>query len=194
VLLDAYDDELAAAGARIVMRRRAVVDALAPRFASLFGRIHEPRAVGLRYVGHDELASAADRQQVAEALRRGLATRRALDMRRKFTGFGPHTDDVLVELDGRPAREHASQGQTRSLVLALKLAELENLSAALDDPPLLLLDDVASELDEQRRMRLFETIATLAGQTIITVTDPEFLPHLAQRADFAVVAGALCPA
>jgi DNA replication and repair protein RecF len=191
VLLDAYDEELAAAGARIVLRRRAVVAAVAPRFQALFARIHEPRSVGLRYVGHEELAGASDRAQVESALRRGLAARRGLDARRGFTGFGPHTDDLAIDLDGRPAREHASQGQTRSVVLALKLAELENLTARLEDPPLLLLDDVASELDELRRGRLFETIAALPGQSLITVSDRELLPQLPERVDFEVSTGDL---
>lgn len=192
-LLESYDDKLAVAGARIIARRRAVVEALAPRFASLFGLIHEPRQVGLRYQSHDEVQPAPDEPAIAEALHRGLTARHALDARRGFTGFGPHTDDAVIELDGRLARDHASQGQTRSLVLALKLAELENLSQSLDDAPLLVLDDVASELDQVRRQRLFQTIAALPGQTLVTVTDRDLLPDLPERVDFQVVAGRVEP-
>jgi DNA replication and repair protein RecF len=86
---------------------------------------------------------------------------------------------------------HGSQGQLRSLVLSLKLAELANLAATLEQPPLLLLDDVASELDGIRRQKLFETITALPGQTFITVTDRDLIPALPGRVDFEVQEGGL---
>jgi len=87
------------------------------------------------------------------------------------------------------AREHASQGQVRSLVLALKIAELEHLREVLGEAPLLLLDDVASELDEERRRRMFEAMAALSCQSLITVTEREHLPPLAGCVDYEVNGG-----
>jgi DNA replication and repair protein RecF len=78
-------------------------------------------------------------------------------------------------------------------VLALKLAELAHLEARLGEPPLLLLDDVASELDEIRRARLFEAIAGLSGQTLLTVTDRHLWPTLPERRDFEVRGGQVLP-
>jgi DNA replication and repair protein RecF len=193
-LLDTYDEELARFGARVVMRRRALVSALAPRVTSLFDAIHGPLGARIRYKQHEELDDAQGEEQVRGALLSGLGARRERDLRRGFTGFGPHTHDLEMELAGHPAREHGSQGQLRSFVLALKLAELTQLQEATGEAPLLLLDDVASELDEARRAKLFETIARLPGQTLITVTDPGFLPALPERLDFEVRGGRLTPA
>jgi DNA replication and repair protein RecF len=188
-LLDTYDEELARTGARVVRRRRALVAALAPRVAALFAAIHSDLGAQIRYRGHASVDAAGSDEQVVTALLDGLRARRELDQRRGFTGFGPHTDDLELELGGHPARDHGSQGQLRSLVLALKLAELAHLEERQGEAPLLLLDDVASELDQVRRAKLFETIARLPGQTLITVTDRDFLPTLPERRDFEVVAG-----
>jgi DNA replication and repair protein RecF len=192
-LIEAYDEQMARLGARLVIRRRQVVAALNPRVESLFAAIHGPLQASIRYRGHDSLVEAVTEEQVVEALARGLFARRDLDIRRRFSGFGPHTDDVDLDLGGRPARDHASQGQVRSFVLALKLAELAFVEETLGEPPLLLLDDVASELDRERRQKLFETIAGLDGQTLITVTDPALLPPLPNRQDFAVAGGRFSP-
>ncbi len=188
-LLDSYDQQLAVAGARLVVRRRKMALALAPRFRRLFAEIHADLDAELVYQGHASVQGVDAEPELASALLEGLTARRGLDLKRGHTGYGPHTDDLVLGLKGHLAREHGSQGQLRSLVLALKLAEFEILAAALDEPPLLLLDDVASELDGVRRTRLFETIAALPGQTLITVTDPEFLPQLPQRFDVRVNAG-----
>jgi DNA replication and repair protein RecF len=192
-LLDTYDEELARTGARVVRRRRQLVAALAPRVEALFTAIHSDLGARIRYRGHASVDAAATDDEVRAALLEGLRGRRALDQRRGFSGFGPHTDDLELELDGHPAGDHGSQGQLRSLVLALKLAELSHLEECQGEPPLLLLDDVASELDETRRSKLFETISRLPGQTLITVTDRHLLPTLPERRDFEVLAGQLRP-
>src|SRR5204862_6957594 len=105
----------------------------------------------------------------------------------------PHTDDVEILLEGRLAREHASQGQLRSLVLALKLAELRNVEARLGDVPVLLLDDVPSELDPTRRRFLFEMVGGLACQTLISVTEHDVVPALPDRVDARLERGRLFP-
>jgi DNA replication and repair protein RecF len=192
VLLDTYDQALARTGARVVVRRRALVAELAPRFAEHFRALHSTLPVAMRYRSDPEIAAAVDEGAVAERLHAGLGARRAVDERRRATGFGPHLDDLEIELGGAPARAHASQGQLRSLVLALKLAELTHVEARTGDAPVLLLDDVPSELDPIRRRLLFEAIAPLACQTLITVTEREIVPpspHFGDRLDFLVRAG-----
>jgi DNA replication and repair protein RecF len=193
-LLETYDEEASRTGARLVVRRRALVAALAPRVEELFRTIHADLEVSLRYRSHPEVQVAEDPTAISAALLAGLRARHERDRRRGFTGFGPHTDDLELELGGHPAGEHGSQGQLRSLVLALKLAELAHLEARLGEPPLLLLDDVASELDEIRRARLFEAIAGLSGQTLLTVTDRHLWPTLPARRDFEVRGGQVLPA
>ncbi|MDB4980362.1 MAG: replication and repair protein RecF [Myxococcales bacterium] len=191
VLLDAYDEELARTGARVVMRRRALVAELAPRARDLFRALHADLPVELRYRSAPTVDAAADEEALRAALLAGVGAQRALDARRRFTTFGPHTDDVEIVLDGRLAREHASQGQLRSLVLALKLAELTNVEARLGDAPVLLLDDVPSELDPTRRKFLFEMVSRLACQTVISVAERSVVPPLDGSVGFRVSRGRL---
>jgi DNA replication and repair protein RecF len=191
MLLDTYDEELARTGARVVMRRRALVAALTPLFREHFRALHSELPVSLAYVSDPDIGQAGSEEDVRGRLRDGLAARRGLDERRRFTGFGPHTDDLEIGLAGAPARSHASQGQLRSLVLALKLAELSNVEARLGDPPVLLLDDVPSELDPVRRALLFDVIGRLDCQTLISVTEREIVPAQPARRDFLVRAGSV---
>jgi DNA replication and repair protein RecF len=160
-------------------------------FVEVFGDIHGGVTTAMRYGSHESVDEALREGEVEEALRKGLVAERARDMRRGFTGFGPQTDDLEMLLGDHPAKEHGSQGQLRSLVLALKIAELRHASECNGETPLLLLDDVASELDEQRRSRLFGSIASMACQTVITVTERGHLPDLPGRRDWEVSAGRL---
>jgi len=191
MLLDTYDEELARTGARVVMRRRALVAALAPLFREHFRALHSELPVSLAYTSDPDVAQASGEEHVRARLHEGLAARRGLDERRRFTGFGPHPDDLEIGLGGALARSHASQGQLRSLVLALKLAELSNVEARLGDPPVLLLDDVPSELDPVRRALLFEVIGRLDCQTLISVTERDIVPAQPARRDFLVRAGSV---
>ena len=136
---------------------------------------------------------ASSESEVSAALLAGLRGRRAVDERRGHTTFGPQTDDLEISLAERPAREHASQGQTRTLVLAMKLAELAHVESRHGEAPVLLLDDVPSELDPTRRRHLFETLAALPGQTVVSVADPSVVPALPGRVDFHVEGGRLMP-
>jgi DNA replication and repair protein RecF len=123
-----------------------------------------------------------------------LTAERAKDRARGATSSGPHTDDLDMTFDGRDAGAFASQGQLRALVLALKIAEIEILAATLGDAPVLLLDDVSSELDEKRNEQLFEFLGTMAGQTFITTTHPRHVlipENSSLRADFRVAEGGL---
>jgi DNA replication and repair protein RecF len=191
--LESLDEGFAKAGGRIVMRRRSLVAALGERVAEGFRRLHADVPVELGYASSPEIAEADGEPQVAEALLRGLVRRRVVDERRRHTTFGPQSDDLVISLGGRPAREHASQGQLRSLVLALKLAELALAEERRGEAPVLLLDDVPSELDAERRARLFETISALGCQTLISLADATVVPAEARRQDVRVLAGQLFP-
>jgi len=188
-LLDTYDDELARTGAAIVTRRRDLLRTLEPLVRRFFAALHAELEVELGYVCAPEIAAAEGRVAVERALRSGLVERRSVDWRRGYSTFGPQVDDFEVRLAGRPAREHASQGQLRSLVLALKLAELSHVEAVTAEPPVLLLDDVPSELDPVRRRYLFETLQALRGQCILTVADRAVVPGMPHRSDFRVEGG-----
>jgi DNA replication and repair protein RecF len=103
-----------------------------------------------------------------------------LDRQRGFTASGPHREDVVVSFDGHPAQETASRGEVRTAVLALKISELKLLETARGTTPLLLLDDVFSELDGKRRHALTDHLAEY--QTFITTTDADVaLRHFAEK-------------
>jgi len=193
-VLQTLDEQLAEAGAVVVEKRRSVVEDLSPRVCRLFASIHDALEVRLSYEGPKEISGVGSRKELTAGLLEGLRKRRGLDMRRRYSGYGPHCDDIGFHLSQHLVRDHGSQGQMRSLVLAVKLAEVERLRDANGEAPVLLLDDVASELDSVRRQRLFETIADLPGQTFISVTDRDFLPQLPARRDFELSHGQARPA
>ncbi|GEL73778.1 DNA replication/repair protein RecF [Myxococcus virescens] len=174
VYLEAYDETLAKAGARIYSRRRALMAELAPRaqatFASI-GRTVDPAVYNYRPAHLEGDFAAADEAALAAMLRESLSARLRRDMERGFTSVGPHSDDVSVTLGGRSARAYASQGQQRALVLGWKIAEIENLEAAMGFLPLLLLDDVSSELDPERNAYLMGYLAQSGAQVVLTTTD-----------------------
>lgn len=129
-----------------------------------------PEPLSLRYE-MAESATLPDADSAAEHLRRVLEGLAGRERGRGQTLAGPHRDDLLVLLSGREARRYASQGQQRSLVLAMKLAEVLLLRAVREEAPLLLLDDVFAELDRERQLRLLAAVPADV-QTVITATEP----------------------
>ena len=178
-LLEVYDQQLAPLAVAVVQERRALLDAMSPRVAAVFAAITGGElALTLGYDTSPELA-AAD----AAAVRARYQADRTRDLARRSTSTGPHRDDLRLTLAGHEAAAFASQGQTRALVLAWKIAELDLLLETHGDPPLLLLDDVSSELDDTRNAYLFEHLSQRSGQCFITTTDPRHVRIAADRRD-----------
>lgn len=180
----AYDELLASAGAVIGQARAALVSAVAPRVAQVFHEIS----------GQAEAVSLAYEPRVAPvvgSLRAALTAGLDKDLARGFTGVGPHTDEVAFRLQAHTARRYASQGQHRAIVLALKVAELLELEQRTGRTPVLLLDDVSSELDSGRNRRFFGLLAELGGQVFLTTTQPELILVSRDRKDFRMDGGVL---
>jgi DNA replication and repair protein RecF len=159
--------------------RGQAVDNLADRFAERARDLGLGGAVGLRYRPR---AKATD----ASGLAAELAERFDADLERGFTRHGPHRDELVLEHDGRELRAYGSQGQQRLALLALLLAEREAVGEARGGLPLMLLDDVMSELDADRRRRLVDLLRA-GGQSVITTTDLAHVPT-AEDADVARLA------
>jgi DNA replication and repair protein RecF len=157
-----WTQRVAELGALLVDARADAVGDLAPRFAERADELGLPDG-RLEYSG---------RHPTIEALEARLAA----DLERGVTGLGPHLDDVVVASGARELRAFGSQGEQRLAVLALLLAEAELLAERGPAPPLLLLDDVLSELDERRRGILAARIRAAGGQTFITATSEGALP------------------
>jgi DNA replication and repair protein RecF len=178
--LDAWDGALAAAAVPLIEARAGAADELAPRFAEAAGELGLADA-GLRYAPRSEAE--------AEQLRAALQERRESDLRRARTSLGPHLDELDLTLDGRSLRRYGSQGEQRSGLLALLFAERETLIDAGAPPPLMLLDDVMSELDPVHRGLLGQRLAD-RGQTLISAADPDALPPEASQSVVQMPPGA----
>lgn len=164
--LPAWDEQLAAAAEPVVRLRRETVQQLAVRakvhYQYISGR--EEEAFSMRYAG--PLRESSD---IAQDMLRGLAACREEDLRRQITCFGPHRDEIELNLSGEAMKAFGSQGQMRTAALSMKLAAFDLLEASQGEPPLLLLDDVLSELDPDRRRRLIARIGR--AQALLTCTD-----------------------
>jgi DNA replication and repair protein RecF len=188
---------LVRAAARLLVRRRDLVAELEPRVQAAFGEISGPGSPEVRFLYRPAAGMRDDlpEAELAARLDELLAQRLERDREKGYTSAGPHMDDVTLALDGKGAKLYGSQGQQRALVLALKIAEIENLRVALGRPPLLLLDDVSSELDPQKNRFLLAYLAGLPAQAFLTSTDRRLLEPAAgpETAFFAVENGSVSP-
>lgn len=156
-LLEVFDEQLVAMAIAIWRRRLRLIEALGPRVAERHAAIAEGKeAIGLRYLPSVPLEGPESDWE--PQIRASLAEQRRKELGRGQTLVGPHRDDLELLIDGRPAKHFGSQGQQRTVVLALKLAELEHVRAVTDEAPLLLLDDVLAELDVRRQNALLASI------------------------------------
>ena len=178
--LPPWDAQLAKSAAYIVTRRIAAVAQL----GALSARVQAVLAAGEELALAYEIAGAGAEDfaedDMTEALHvwynKMLCEGRARDIARAATGVGPHLDDLVLRVGGMSLRSYGSQGQQRTGALALKLAELFYLQENIGEAPILLLDDVMSELDADRRRALLDFIRHEHIQTFITATDAAYFP------------------
>ena len=166
--LPVWDEQLCQYAAIIIKKRAEFLDKLAPYAKEYHSYLTE---------GAEELTVKPDRlyegdeKEIAEILSRRLANNYEKDLRLGFTTVGPHRDDLDVQINGIDAKAYASQGQMRTAALALKLSEINIFKELSGENPVLILDDVMSELDLKRRRKLLQCIAGV--QTILTCTHTE---------------------
>ena len=180
-MMDAFEDAMAAQCAVIIPLRRRMVSHTAfiagEKYASISGREHE--AFCMEYQ-----CCVPEGEDVTAYAREMLRDGRQEDVYRGSTGFGVHREDILLTLKGREMKVFASQGQIRTAALSMKLAQLEVFRGETGEAPILLLDDVMSELDMTRRTRLLEEISGV--QTFITCTDESDLEGCRERRSYHV--------
>ena len=194
---ESFRAPLVLAGARLLRRRRDVMQELEPRLEAAFAEISGPGAprAEIAYRPSGGLDLDGDEGALAGRLAAALEARLPRDLERGYTTCGPHMDDVLLAIGGRAARTYGSQGQQRAYVLALRIAEVENLRAILARPPLLLLDDVSSELDPAKNAFLLAYVASLPAQAFLTSTDRRLIEPAAgpETRFFQVSGGSISP-
>jgi DNA replication and repair protein RecF len=179
-LIEAYDQQLAQHGALMHHHRctmlRAITGLSERFFKELMGHHSLTLTLQSGVSACDRLAADMDEQRFKTIFLEALSANYPRDRARGMTLSGPHRSDLVCAIDGQPARSHASQGQQRALILALKLAEMVELAGRLGTPPILLLDDVSSELDARRTELLFALLATLESQVFVSTTGHVPLP------------------
>lgn len=181
-----WEGPMAEHGAALREMRRTFLARLAPFAREVHASMGGGEGLHLAYTPRDDAEDAS-------ALGAAFAASRAADQARGGTGVGPHRDDFAIAIEDREARLFGSQGQQRTAVVALKMATLEVAREELGAPPLLLLDDMLSDLDETRRAMLVERTLECAGQAVLTCTEASAAgPEILERARvFNVRAGAI---
>ena len=169
-----WDAQLATAGARVIRRRDRILERLMPLARNWHGSISgSAEILDVKYDANIEVGPELIAKDNLEGVRQAFLEKiQQKAIAEKFQGttlVGPHRDDIIFTINNTPARQYASQGQQRTLVLALKLAELQLIEEVVGEAPLLLLDDVLAELDLSRQNQLLETIQE-RFQTLITTT------------------------
>ena len=191
--LDVLDERLATLGALVLARRLGVVGLLSPVVSSFYADLGDhPEPVGWEYLsaGLGALGGERAAATLVAPLAEAVAAARRADLDRRVTTVGPHRDDVIISLGGRDARTRASQGEQRSIALGMRLAAYTVLTERRGTTPVLLLDDVFSELDAERGQRLVARFP--AGQVFVTTARAEEVPLVGAR--WAVANGEVVPA
>ena len=174
--LDPWDDQLVILGASLHMHRRRIVERVEKAASVIYGRLSGGEDLTFSLIDNGGVlrdVGESDKQVVEEVLRSEITRRRPEERSRKISLVGPHRDDIVFLVNGKEARVYASQGQQRTIALAWKWAELTVVGEVLHTTPVLLLDDVMSELDESRRTALTDLMQR-GIQTFVTTTNTSY--------------------
>jgi DNA replication and repair protein RecF len=165
--------------AELIWRRWQFIQEFEPLVQTYYRRI-APETLQLRYLPDSLRPECMEKgtEAIAACLRQRARQLEAEELRRGVTLFGPQKDELLFLLNGMVARQTASQGQHKSIVLSLKLAELSYIQQQRNEVPVVAFDDVFAELDAERAHHVLQVLQEYAAQTFITVTEPERLPAL----------------
>ena len=181
--LPVWDEQLAAYAAVVVLKRREYLK----RLTVYAEEAHAFLTDGAEKLSLGDKCREETEEEIKARLIRELAAAYERDIRLGFTSVGPHRDDIKISIDGTDARGFASQGQTRTAALSLKLAELEIFKELAGEPPVLILDDVMSELDLPRRKKLLKRVGGV--QCILTCTHAERVLYGAETNKIRILGG-----
>lgn len=174
--IEAWTDQLASTGARLALERSVYIARLAEAFGRFYKNISgSDEEVSLCY-HNASYAGGSTLEEFRDELIKGITFTSRLERERGTTLVGPHRDDLEFYLNNRLIREHGSQGQQKSFVLALKMSEIDCLERKSERVPILLLDDMTAELDRSRIDHLMDFLVHRDMQVFITTTDRESVP------------------
>ncbi len=178
VMLDLWTDSLIKTATEITIRRLRFIKEFTPYFIKAYQKVSSAKEnVGLQYAAKSIAEfikiDESDKQSILNAFNAVSKKLRQEELRRGTTLFGPQKDDLYIEINNGAARDFASQGQHKSLLIALKYAEYEYLYEQKSEIPILLYDDIFSELDEERTKNVLHTVVETGAQTFITATEAD---------------------
>ena len=175
-VMSSFDDEFIRSGSRLIWRRKSFLKLYKELFSTSLSQLSSSELDGeLSYGGGDEFTSVSTESDIQEAFKEALSRAWKSDTHRRYSTVGPHTHDLVCMLNGKSTRAFASQGQHRAFVLALKVAQIQLIHHQLGFFPILLLDDVSSELDKGRNEDLMSYLNTSGAQIFITTTDKRWI-------------------
>lgn len=167
--IDVWDDQLVEIGSQLIIDRKKFVSKLSEISMDIHKKLTSSNeSLSVKYLSSIEIESE-QAEKLKESFKNTLNKSLKKDLEKGTTGVGPHKDDIEILIDDMSCRIYGSQGQQRTAALSLKLAEVDLIKEEIGEYPVLLLDDVLSELDENRRKSLIRTFKDI--QTIVTSTD-----------------------
>ena len=190
--LEIWDSKLASFGAKIIKMRINYLSKLKTEAENAYFEISKGKEIlGIDYVSTvcKNEALLSDEKTLEENFLNRLRDLKNSDLKQGFTTAGPHKDDIEISLGGKSIKHFGSQGQQRSAVLALKIAEASVLEESICEPPVILLDDVMSELDEYRQKYVMSRLGN--GQTFITGCDKDLIKYFGSASIFYIKNGGL---
>ncbi len=193
--LEVWDTQLAGYGATLTARRAQFVEFLSSAASGIYMSLTKgAEELKVIYKSSVEVDLTLTEQEISATFANALELRREVDLARGTTSIGPHRDDLLLSVNGLAAREYASQGQQRTVAIALKLAEIEIISNWAGETPVVLLDDIMAELDDDRRDQV-SALTMDRCQTLITTTHASDLKQTGMEGArvFDVEAGRVTP-
>lgn len=168
-LLDVYNEQLTVLGSNIIYLRKKFLNEIEKIAREKHSAISKKEKLSIKY-DNSFIGNEQEIEQISELFKQKLQERKKEEIFRAQTLIGPHRDDIIFYINNQEGTKFASQGQQRTIILALKLAELDIITQKTGTPPILLLDDVLAELDDTRQNYLLKTVNTNV-QTIITSVD-----------------------
>lgn len=178
-LMEPWTEKLIELNADIVMKRHEFINELMPMFKETFKEIAPNEEVELIYDAYKiEEGIREDRVKIIEELHKYYEYRKEVEYHRASTIFGPQKDELIIKINSGIAKDYASQGQHKSLLISLKIAEFNYLKSYCNETPIVLLDDIFAELDESRSKHVIDIIEKNGVQSFITSTNSELLNKL----------------
>ncbi len=188
--IELWNGQMAETGGRIVQKRVRLVERINREMKSIYRHISGTNVnVSAAYEPSFEVSGADSSSDMSDSIGKALQNAFLHDKKTRHTSIGPHRDRISLQIDGKDSSLFASQGEARSIVLALKVAEIGLCRAIKKESPIFLLDDISSELDARRRKFLFDMLLDYSGQVFVTSTSTSDILYRGKRKVFDIKAG-----